>query len=174
MHVLTSIDHIVMNVAEPHRSALIKKAGERGIMYNLKCVNPNGLRSRWGGIDRPFKAGEARLLPALVAAALIQTYNVDNVQHSATHPGGAADTPAPFAKPNFEEIVDEARTDLGPPLKLVTAGVSLAAELLQEVSATGYAPNRGNRTKSDEVTAEEIAAVTPGAKPPRPVPPAGV
>lgn len=160
MHLLASIKKIVMEIPEPHRMALIKRANEKGIMYKLRCMNPKGLKTRYDGVDRTFKPDEEKIVPAFVAAFLIQTYNVDMVAGSATHPGGrAADTPAPFQDVNFDEVVDANRQDLGPDLEMVKGGVSLASDLLKEIGQS-YVGKRG-RTQSEDVGSEEIASVIP-------------
>lgn len=176
-HLLCSIQRVVMEEIEPYRSALIKKAHEKGLMYTLKYVgkDPKGLRTRWDGVNRHFNPGEQKMLSALVAAALVQTYNVDMVAGSATHPGGQgkdSSAPAPFQEPNFEEVVDHERSDLGPELRLVHGGVSLQSELLQEVKEYPKARG-GSKATSAELSSDEIMEAakgqTPGATP-RPAP----
>jgi hypothetical protein len=170
-HILNSLQTIVEEVPEPWRMALLQKARQRGIMYVLKCINPAGLRTRWAGVDRAFTSGESKMLPADIAAALWNLFNVATVAGSVSHPtGNSPDSPAPYLKPNFEEVVDWNRTDLGPEVVLRKGGASLQEELLQDVKEPEFM-GRGRRTTSDEPSVDEIHELTGGTPggPPRPL-----
>ena len=169
-HMLASIKNIVEEIGEPHRMALLLEARRRGVMYKLKCINPKGTRTRCNRVDRNFKPGEEKLVPADVAAFLWQKYNLTLVAGTRDHlPDVAIDNPkeaakAPYSSPNFEEIVDETRQDLGPNLQLRRQGVTLANALIEEVQTT-----RAGRSGviSDTPSSAEIAEVARSA-PPRP------
>jgi hypothetical protein len=159
-HALLSINKIVTEIPQPFKAALIQKASERGIMYKLRCVNPQGLRTRWDRVERTFAANEEKLLPAQVAAALIQLYNINMVAGSSMHPGGnkGSDTPAPYAEPNFVEVIDPTRSDLGPDLQIIKAGLTAGGEILKDSEAS-YQSASGGRAVSGELDSSEILAV---------------
>lgn len=157
MHALASIKTIVEDTPEPFRVALIQRGQKRGIMYQLKCINPDGLVTIWDGVRRSFKKDEVKLLPAHIAAALWNKYNLAMVGGTKAH--GPVNHP-PFRSANFEEIVDENRS-LGPDIRFVRSGATALSEVLQEVGVPSARRN-ADRGSEDPGTDEIRAAMGSG------------
>ncbi len=166
VHILASLKRIKEEIPEPHRSALLLKAQERGVMWTLKCICKGGVRTVYNNVTRVFKEGEVKTLAADVASFVWQKYNLSCVAGTVHHPSTAPG--APFNSACFEEVVDETRTDLGAPMSLRQGGASLGDALVEEKHFVG----KSDRARSDEVTSadvlEQAREVTGTA--PRPLP----